>query len=100
MIYRLIAILIILFPLYAHAGVTGKPRVIDGDTLEIGGQRICSSRNSSAGFPISIHYLPMAPPTLSTVEPVMTATASKNFVLVHGTAHGGWRWVRLPRISG
>jgi endonuclease YncB( thermonuclease family) len=40
MIYRLIAILIILFPLYAHAGVTGKPRIIDGDTIEIGGQRI------------------------------------------------------------
>ncbi len=40
MIYRIMALLIILFQLYAHAGVTGKPRVIDGDTLEIGGQRI------------------------------------------------------------
>ncbi len=36
MIYRLIAILTILFPLYAHAGVTGKPRVMDGDTRRIG----------------------------------------------------------------
>lgn len=40
MIYRAIAILIILFPQYAQANVTGKPRVIDGDTLEIGDQRI------------------------------------------------------------
>ena len=36
MIYRLIALLIILFPLYAQAGVTGKPRVMDGDTRRIG----------------------------------------------------------------
>ena len=40
MIYRAIALVIILFPLYAHAGVTGKPRVVDGDTLEIGDRRI------------------------------------------------------------
>jgi len=40
MIYRAIALLITLFPLYAHAGVTGKPRVVDGDTLEIGDRRI------------------------------------------------------------
>lgn len=40
MIYRAIATLIILLPLYAHAGVTGKPHVIDGDTIEIATQRI------------------------------------------------------------
>ena len=40
MIYHGIALLIIPFPLYAHAGVTGKPRVVDGDTLEIGDRRI------------------------------------------------------------
>ena len=40
MIYRFFASLILLFPLIAHAGVTGKPRIIDGNTLEIGGQRI------------------------------------------------------------
>ena len=34
MIYRAIAALIFLFPLYAHASVTGKPRVIDGDMLD------------------------------------------------------------------
>lgn len=39
-IHRIISVLLILFPLYAHASVTGKPRIIDGDTLEIGGQRI------------------------------------------------------------
>ena len=40
MIYHGIALLIIPFPLYAHAGVTGKPRGVDGDTLEIGDRRI------------------------------------------------------------
>ncbi len=38
--YRAIATLIILFPLYAQAGMTGKPRIIDGDTIEISDQRI------------------------------------------------------------
>ena len=38
--YHFCAILIILFPLFAHASVTGKPRVIDGDTIEISNQRI------------------------------------------------------------
>ncbi len=40
MIYRAIALLVILFPLYAYADITGKPRVIDGDTIEINDQRI------------------------------------------------------------
>ena len=46
--------------------------------------------NSARSCPI-----PTASPALSVVEPVMTAMASKNFVLVHGTAHGGWCWVRV-----
>jgi endonuclease YncB( thermonuclease family) len=39
---RAIALLIMLVPFYGHAqaGVTGKPRIIDGDTIEIGDQRI------------------------------------------------------------
>ncbi len=36
----LVAILIILIPLCAQAGPTGKPRVIDGNLIEIAGQPI------------------------------------------------------------
>ena len=40
MSHRAIALLMIMLPIYAHASVTGKPHVIDGDTIEIGDQRI------------------------------------------------------------
>ena len=40
MISRAISLIIFLLPIYAHAGVTGKPRIVDGDTIDIGGQRI------------------------------------------------------------
>ena len=36
----LLALVILAGGLPAHAEVTGKPRVIDGDTIEIAGQRI------------------------------------------------------------
>ena len=37
---RLLAALLVLLPAIAHADITGPARVIDGDTLEIEGQRI------------------------------------------------------------
>ena len=41
MIYLAIALFIgLLWPVNALADITGKPRVIDGDTLEIAGERI------------------------------------------------------------
>ena len=37
---RRLAVLLVLLPAIAHADITGPARVIDGDTLEIEGQRI------------------------------------------------------------
>ncbi len=37
---RRLAVLLVLLPTIAHADITGPARVIDGDTLEIEGQRI------------------------------------------------------------
>ena len=36
----LLALVILAVGQAAHADVTGKPRIIDGDTIEIAGQRI------------------------------------------------------------
>ena len=35
-----VLIVLILLPVPASAEITGKPRIIDGDTIEIAGQRI------------------------------------------------------------
>ncbi len=38
---RLLVVLLLLFPATALADITGPARVIDGDTIEVQGQRIC-----------------------------------------------------------
>ncbi len=52
MMRYLIALALVMFlPVPALADITGQPRVIDGDTLEVAGQRIQAHSSDSLAIP-------------------------------------------------